>query len=176
MPPLSTVNRLILNVNPHASDSDAPFIVLDFAGVRYAAANLYDGFLKPPSFTYEKGAKYRQGWFIIRDGILYSILQDFTSDDTAGNTINESLQTDISAGNIKSIGGGIGMIETYTHAQAIPMPKWQIQHNLGGTVEAIIKNASGERVLNEIIETTSNLATIEFDNPTAGEAVIYKIK
>lgn len=58
------------------------------------------------------------------------------------------------------------------HTEASPVTPWTINHNLGRRVNVGVYTAGGVEVLAEVLQVSDNQATVTFDEPTAGYAVI----
>lgn len=60
---------------------------------------------------------------------------------------------------------------TYLHTQPVPATSWTINHNLGHHPAVSALSVGGVVMLANVIHTSLNQAVIEFDQPTAGQAV-----
>ncbi len=63
--------------------------------------------------------------------------------------------------------------EPYSHTQSTAAATWLIPHNRGRYPHVVVKMASGNRVIPDVIDSDVNNLTLVFATPETGTALVY---
>ena len=110
-------NQIYVVNNDFTSDDTASTTTESLAiDIALGNLQLVSAGAESPVNEYGQGIDFQEGFLVVHNDKLYLVVRNFTSDDSA-TTIAESLEIDVSLGNLELISGGGATIVIYESGQ-----------------------------------------------------------